>query len=123
MGLFLPEADHPVSQHRVSKMGEVIVWLIIACFYAPLHFVMPVLVLFITGRESEAIRRGLICRALIDSALSMAVAFGAVVLLVGRGHISTAMLTLLLSLLYPFVGIWRHRRQISAPHDGADEQP
>jgi hypothetical protein len=31
-----------------------IVWLIIIGFYAPLHYLMPALVLFITGNESES---------------------------------------------------------------------
>ncbi|MDJ0741019.1 MAG: hypothetical protein QNJ91_14990, partial [Gammaproteobacteria bacterium] len=38
-------------------MDDVIVWLIIAAFYAPLHFLLPALLLFVTGRESEATRR------------------------------------------------------------------
>lgn len=93
-------------------MDNVIVWLIIAAFYAPLHFLLPVLLLFISGRESEAARRRLIRGALIDSALSMAVAFATAIALTTRGRMSLAMLVLLLSLGYPFIRIWRHRREI-----------
>ena len=95
-------------------MDDIVVWLIIIGFYAPLHFAMPVLVLFITGRESEAVRKRLIRRALLDAAVSMAAAFTVVILLMSRGAISAAMLVLLLSMLYPFIGIWRHRREIQA---------
>jgi hypothetical protein len=56
----------------------------------------------------------LIRRALIDSTLSMVAAFVVVILLVRHGWMSLAMLILLLSMLYPFLGIWRHRREIAA---------
>lgn len=93
-------------------MDDIVVWIIIAGFYAPLHFLIPVLVLFITGLEKDAVRRQLIRRAVLDSALSMALAFAVVIVLVRQGAISVAMLVLLLSMLYPFIGIWRHRREI-----------
>lgn len=95
-------------------MDEFIVWIIIAGFYAPLHFLLPVLVLFVTGSESEAVRRRLIRGALVDSAISMALAFALVIVLVRHGWMSVAMLTLLLSMGAPFVRIWRHRREITA---------
>lgn len=95
-------------------MDEFIVWIIIAGFYAPLHFLLPVLVLFVTGSESEAVRRRLIRGALVDSAISMALAFALVIVLVRHGWMSVAMLILLLSMGAPFVRIWRHRREITA---------
>lgn len=94
-------------------MDDVIVWIIIAAFYAPLHFLLPVLVLFITGSESEPVRRRLIRGALVDSAISMALAFLVVILLVQQGWMTAAMLILLLSMSVPFVRIWRHRREIA----------
>lgn len=94
-------------------MDDIIVWIIIAAFYAPLHFLLPVLVLFITGSESEPVRRRLIRGALIDSAISMAVAFLVVIVLVQQGWMTAAMLILLLSMSAPFLRIWRHRREIS----------
>lgn len=95
-------------------MTDLTAWIIIAAFYAPLHFLVPVLVLFITGHEDETTRRRLIRNALIDAAVSMAVAFAIVITLVQRGQMLPAMLILLLSMGYPFVRIWRHRREISA---------
>lgn len=96
-------------------MDDLVVWIIIAAFYAPLHYLLPVLVLFITGRESEQTRRRLIRGAVIDSTLSMLLAFGVVIALVQQGWMSLAMLILLLSMGLPFVRIWRHRREITVP--------
>lgn len=94
-------------------MDDIVVWIIIAAFYAPLHYLLPVLVLFITGGEPEAVRRRLIRRALADSTVSMVFAFAVVIFLVSQGRMSLAMLILLVSMLYPFIGIWRHRREIA----------
>lgn len=94
-------------------MNDLVVWLIIVAFYAPLHYLLPMLVLFITGTESEEVRRDLIRRALIDSTVSMVTAFAVVIYLVGQERMSAAMLILLSSMLYPFIGIWRHRREIA----------
>lgn len=94
-------------------MDDWIVWLIILGFYAPLHYLMPALVLFITGSETEYTRRGLIRRALIDSTVSMTAAFVAVLLMVQANLLFQAMVVLLLSMLYPFVGIWRRRAALS----------
>jgi uncharacterized membrane protein YesL len=99
-------------------VDDIIVWIIIAAFYAPLHYLLPVLVLFITGSESDATRSQLIRRALLDSTLSMALAFTIVIVLVTQGWMSLAMAILLLSMTFPFVRIWLHRKQISgAPVD------
>jgi hypothetical protein len=94
-------------------MDDIIAWIIIAGFYAPLHYLLPVLVLFITGSEPESLRRKMISRALLDSTVSMAVAFALVILLVNQGWMSLAMLILLLSMGFPFFRIWRHRRDIT----------
>jgi hypothetical protein len=72
---------------------DAIASIIIAAFYSPLHFLLPALVLFITGEETEIVRRRLIRQGPVDYAMSM---------------------------LYPFFGIWRRRRLISA---GGDRQP
>jgi len=93
-------------------MNDIIVWIIIAAFYAPLHYLSPALFLFITGQEDEVTRKRLIEGALIDSTLSMIVAFAIVIVMVQLDHIFLAMVILLLSMLMPFVRIWRHRREI-----------
>lgn len=102
-------------------MDDWVVWLIIAGFYAPLHFLMPALVLFVTGNEPDGVRRRLIRRAVIDSSVSMVLAFVVVVSLVNAGLMLPAMAILLVSMLYPFIGIWRHRREITATSDRSTE--
>jgi len=94
-------------------MGDTIVWIIIIAFYAPLHYLLPVLILFITGNEPEDVRKRLIRGAVIDSTGSMVIAFAVVIALVNSGQMFLAMLILLASMFYPFVRILLHRREIS----------
>ncbi|HGG58454.1 MAG TPA: hypothetical protein ENK26_00865 [Gammaproteobacteria bacterium] len=96
-------------------MNDWIVWIIIAAFYAPLHFLLPALIVFLSADSDEERRRG-IRAALVNAALSMAAAFALVILLVSSGYMLSAMLLLFLSMLYP-VGRallphrrWRQRR-------------
>ena len=93
-------------------MDDPVIWIIIIAFYAPLHFMLPVLFLFIVGGETETIRKQLIRRALIDAALSMVVAFSIAILLVNNSQIGFAMVVLILFMLAPFIRIIRNRRVI-----------
>ena len=95
-------------------MNDTIVWIIIIAFYAPLHYVLPVLVLFITGDETEAERKKMIRSAIIDSSLSMLLAFIAAIVLAKMELLIWAMLALILSMPAPFVRIIRNRKTISA---------
>lgn len=94
-------------------MDDLVVWIIIIAFYAPLHYLLPVLILFITGNEPEDVRKGLIKGALIDSSWSMILAFVVAIVMVQVGSMSLAMLVLFLSMFLPFVRIFRHRKEIS----------
>lgn len=98
-------------------MDDTIVWIIIMAFYAPLHYLLPVMILFITGSEPESVRKRLIKNALIDSTISMVVAFAIVITLASSGRMFLAMLILMVSMFYPFVRIIRHRREIIEPAD------
>lgn len=93
-------------------MDDPVIWIIIIAFYAPLHFMLPVLFLFIVGDETEAVRKQLIRRALMDAALSMVVAFAVAILLVNNSQIALAMVVLILFMLAPFIRILRNRRVI-----------
>ena len=93
-------------------MNDPIVWIIIVVFYAPLHFMLPVLFLFIAGDEAESVRKQLIRRALIDAALSMLVAFVLAIVLVNYDQIALGMVVLILFMLVPFVRILRNRREM-----------
>ena len=91
-------------------MNDPVIWIIIIVFYAPLHFMLPVLFLFIVGDEAEAVRKQLIRNALIDAALSMVVAFAIAITLVNYSQIALAMVVLILFMLAPFIRILRNRR-------------
>ena len=95
-------------------MHDITIWIIIIAFYAPLHYMLPVLILFITGNESELVRKALIRRALIDSTLSMVLAFVLIILLVNYGFMAWAMLVMLLSMPMPFIRIIQHRKEITS---------
>jgi len=95
-------------------MSDITVWIIVIAFYAPLHYLLPLLFLFITGEEPEAVRKRLIRGAVIDATLSMIAAFGIAIALVQLGRIGPAMLVLLASMLLPFARILRHRKEITS---------
>lgn len=90
-------------------MDATVVWLIVALFYAPLHYLLPVLVVLMTGsEEGEARRRRLIATA-IDCTASMLLAFAVVIWLAGD-RLQVAMFVLLLSMAAPYLRIWLHHR-------------
>ena len=91
-------------------MNDPIIWIIIIAFYAPLHFMLPVLLLFIVGNESETVRKQLIRKALIDAALSMVVAFIIAIMFVNYDQIALAMVALIIFMLIPFIRILKNRR-------------
>jgi uncharacterized membrane protein YesL len=91
-------------------VNDPVIWIIIIAFYAPLHFMLPVLFLFIVGHESEADRKQLIRNALVDAAVSMVVAFGLAITLVYYEQVALAMVTLVLFMLVPFMRIISNRR-------------
>ena len=94
-------------------MSNLVIWIIVVAFYAPLHFMLPVVFLFITGRESEELRRQLIRSVVRDAFLSMVVAVALAVLLVQLGWVLPAMLLLVLSMAMPFLRIVRSRRLLA----------
>ena len=91
-------------------MEDPVIWIIIIAFYAPLHFMLPVLFLFIVGDEAESVRKEMIRRAVIDAAVSMAVAFAIAMLLVNYDQIALAMVVLILFMVTPFIRIIKNRR-------------
>ena len=94
-------------------MDATVVWLIVALFYAPLHYLLPMLVVVMTGsEEGEARKRRLVATA-IDCTLSMLIAFVVVIWLAGD-QLQIAMLVLLLSMATPYLRIWLHHRAAAA---------
>jgi hypothetical protein len=93
-------------------MDDALVWIIIALFYAPLHYLLPMLVVAMTGTEEGAARKRRLIATAVDCTLSMAIAFAVVIWLAG-GHLQTAMVVLLLSMAAPYLRIWLHHRAAS----------
>jgi hypothetical protein len=91
-----------------------LVWLIIALFYAPLHYLLPLLVVVLTGSEEGAARKQRLVATAIDCTLSMAIAF-AIVLLLAAERLQLAMFVLLASMVAPYLRIWLHARRAVAP--------
>jgi uncharacterized membrane protein YesL len=94
-------------------VDDPVIWIIIIAFYAPLHFMLPVLFLFIVGHESEGDRKQMIRRALIDAAISMVVAFALAIILVNNDKVGLAMVALIMFMTVPFMRIIRNRRVIT----------
>ncbi len=86
-------------------MNDPIAWIIIAAFYAPLHFLLPILIVTL-GAPDAPTRRTAIHNAALWAAASMAVAF-ALVIWLAREHMGLAMAILFLSMLAPFArALW-----------------
>lgn len=90
-------------------MDTTIVWLIIALFYAPLHYLLPLLVVVMTGREEGEARKRRLVTTGIDCTLSMVIAF-AVVIWLAADRLQLAMVVLLLSMATPYLRIGLHHR-------------
>lgn len=86
-------------------MDDIVIWIIIAAFYAPLHYLLPVLLLFITGNESAQQRRRMIRTSLIDSSVSMVLAFALVFWLVQSDRLTLAFVILMLTMAVPLLHI------------------
>ena len=85
-------------------MTDTIAWIIAVAFYAPFHYLGPLLVSFLTGTETSPERKRLIIVILIDCTLSMLVAFFLAYWLY-KSSLQIAMLMLLLSMCIPYLHI------------------
>lgn len=91
-------------------MNEAVVWLIIAAFYAPLHFMGPIgVVILITA--DPAVRPRLVRYMLIDCCLTMLIAF-ALVIWLAEERLGSAMVILLVSMLVPYLLLMIHRQML-----------
>lgn len=96
-------------------MSDTTVWVIALAFYAPIHFLGPALVGFLTGRETAQQRRQLLSRVFIDCLLSMLAAFALAVPLFKIAP-QYAALVLLAAMFAPYLYIWIRRRR-TLPRD------
>lgn len=88
-------------------MDTVVVWVIIALFFMPLHYLPPLMVIFFRTQDPASRRRAMRA-AIIDCTASMAVTF-ALVIWLSADHMMAAMLVLLLAILAPYPRILLRR--------------
>jgi hypothetical protein len=85
-------------------MTDTIAWIIAIAFYAPFHYLGPLLVSFLTGRETPPHCKRLIISMLIDCTLSMLIVFVAAYWLF-KSDLQLAMLILFGSICIPYLHI------------------
>jgi uncharacterized membrane protein len=90
-------------------MDTLVFWVIIALFYAPLHYLIPIVIVFFQNVEDPERRKRRMIATAIDCTLSMSSAFALVIWLSGD-RLQTAMFVLMISMSLPYFRIWLHRR-------------
>ena len=85
-------------------MSDTFVWFVAIAFYAPFHYLGPLLVCLLTGTESQSQRKLLIINILIDCTLSMLIAFALAIWLFDN-NLEIAMLILIVSMFVPYLHI------------------
>lgn len=88
-------------------MTEAITWIIIALFYAPIHYLLPVLVTLM--RSSENARRTAVIGTLLDCTLSMVFSFTLATWLISKDRVTAAMAVLLVSMALPYIRVLARR--------------
>lgn len=83
-------------------MDDTIVWIIIIAFYAPLHYLPPILLILFNTHTDQ--RKASLIRAIIDCTISMAGAF-ILVYLVGLEDMTQAMMILLAAVFLPYLRV------------------
>jgi hypothetical protein len=94
-------------------MDSFITWIVIALFYIPVHYLLPVLVVLM--RSSDRQRRRAVRDTVIDCSLSMLLSFAVVIWLVSQERIGLAMAILLLSMSLPYIRILARGRAAPDP--------
>lgn len=83
-------------------MDDIVIWAIIIGFYAPLHYLPPLLMtLFKTPEEK---RKASLIKTSLDCSISMLLAFG-LVYLVGLDNMLLAMTILLIAMFLPYLRV------------------
>ena len=95
-------------------MEDALVWLIIAAFYAPLHFGGPIGVVVLIESE-RLVRRRMIRNMLLDCSLSMLIAFTLAIWLV-NDNLGMAMAIVFFSMLAPYLLLYFHHRRMKAEY-------
>lgn len=90
---------------------DTLTWVIIAAFYAPLHYLVPLLITFFRSTDRE--RRERLRNTALDCTLSMSLGFILVIWL-AQDRLQLAMGILFLSMLFPYLRLLLVRESGSA---------
>ena len=83
-------------------MDDIVIWTIIIGFYAPLHYLPPLLMTLFKTPENE--RKSSLIKTTLDCTISMLLAFG-LVYLVGLDNMLLAMTILLIAMFLPYLRV------------------
>ena len=97
------------------------IWVIAWLFYAPVHYLGPLLVALLSGRETPQARRRLVVAVVVDCSVSMVMAF-TVAIWMFSANPQWAMVVLLASLFAPYTHIVFYRRRRGTIWHSADEE-
>ncbi len=90
-------------------MDSAIVWIIIAVFYIPLHYAIPLAVVFFMHSDNPELRRQRMIATAIDCTISTIIAFSLAIWL-AKDRLQLAMLILGLSMALPYIRIMLQHR-------------
>lgn len=94
-------------------MNDPTAWLIALAFFAPLHYLGPLLTGLLTGDEDAATRKRLLTRLAIDCTLTMGLAF-VIAMLTFATRPGIAIGILIAAMFTPYAHLWVHRRRQAA---------
>ncbi len=91
-------------------MNDAIFWIIIAVFYLPLHYAIPLVAIFFMHSDDQVVRRQRMIATAIDCTISATTAFGLAIWL-AADQLQMAMLILVISMALPYIRIPLQRRR------------
>ncbi|MGD2082145.1 MAG: hypothetical protein PVF91_04215 [Chromatiales bacterium] len=95
-------------------MLDPLTWLVFALVYAPLHYMLPLWLAWLTGVETGRERGRLVRAIVLDCTLSLGLAITAALCLVNPAP-QSAMAVLLAAVFAPYTHIWLYRRRRGTP--------
>jgi hypothetical protein len=91
-------------------MNDTVFWIIIALFYLPLHYAIPLVAIFFMHSDDPVRRKQRMIATAIDCTLSATIAF-ALAIWLATDQLQMAMLILVLSMALPYIRIPFQRRR------------
>jgi len=91
-------------------MNDIDVWLIGALFYAPIHYLGPLLVIVLNASADDPLFAARIKLTVVECTLTMVAAFGLAALLF-RNHPGVTTLVLASAMAVPYLHLWVARQR------------